>query len=316
MVAEVLADRSAWVRINAVGTDARRRRPRGRRRPRRRHPHTQGRVRRRRAMGPRPCPRHAADLRHRDRSRAHRRRRDRAGRRRPAPLARRRRPAARPRRQRRQPTDALRPLAPRRGLPRRRTRSRRSTASTRAWTTRPDCARRPSSRALSAFSASPRYTHGNWPSCTTSSPHPPRSSSGRRPCSTPSRQRAANRSSSQTANSSTSRSPTAPGAYWSWPPGCRSAPRPDSAWTISKPSKMEPAGIEPATSCLQSQGSLLPFYCRLSSDPAKWGRAGTGRVGLLPFAAFCRFHNASREPGGLQLVDPAVALGVEIPACA
>ena len=80
-----------------------------------------------------------------------------------APVHGRRGPATRPRRRRRQPADAVRALAHRRGLARRRARAARSTASTRASTTTRGCASRPSSPARSASSASPRSTRGSSP---------------------------------------------------------------------------------------------------------------------------------------------------------
>ena len=123
MVAGVLAERSAWVRINTVRTDlaaadldavaglaAGIRIPKA---------ESAG----RRAVGPRPRPRHAADLRDRERPGAARRPGDRDRPRCPVPVHGRRGPATRPRRRRRQPADAVRALAHRRGLARRRPRA-------------------------------------------------------------------------------------------------------------------------------------------------------------------------------------------------
>jgi citrate lyase subunit beta/citryl-CoA lyase len=60
---------------------------------------------------------------------------------------------------------------------------RRSTASTRASTTSWGCAIRPSPPARSASPASPRSIHSNSTPSTTCSPHPRRSSPGRKPSS-------------------------------------------------------------------------------------------------------------------------------------
>ena len=182
MVTRVLGQRPAWVRINAVRTrlaaadleDCGRRRGR--------HPDPQGAVTRRRAMGPRPRPRHAADLRHRDRARPARGSRisptstvsatsrsgvsTSAATSVPATATCKRSTPAR--------SWSSPPAPPGSALP--------STACTRASTTTTGCASRPSSPVRSASSANPPSTPGSSRPSTRCSRHQPRNWRGHRRC--------------------------------------------------------------------------------------------------------------------------------------
>ena len=134
--------------------------------------------------------------------------------------------------------DAVRALAPRRGLARRRPRAadrQRLPAPGRRAGAAPAGRVRPLARLLrqvrdppTAARDHPRRVH----------PHLSGNSHGRRPCSTRLTPPTATRSSCRTANSSTSRSPTAPGACWSSLADVRQAPEHRGDVMAKRPSEL------------------------------------------------------------------------------
>ena len=79
---------------------------------------------------------------------------------------------------------------------------------------------------------------------------------------------------------------------------------------------MEPRGIEPLTSCLQTQRVLLPSAAVCCQAGRLRRSAARSSIVLLPSAAVCRFHKAStsvlarrrgRRGCGAQLVRSSVS---------